>query len=66
MQRPKASISDMRSITKLAIASAFLALLVDIPLYIGLSLGGVRRLVYHLSGTEPVASITENVESKSL
>lgn len=66
MQRPKASISDLRSIAKPAVASASLALLVEIPLCIGLSLGGVRRFAYYLSGTEPVASITEKMWRVSL
>lgn len=61
MQKPRASFGDLRSIAKPAATSASLALLVEIPLCIGLSLGGVKSFAYYLSQAEPVALITEKM-----
>jgi len=61
MQQPRASFGDLRSISKPAATSASLALLVEIPLCIGLSLGGVKSFAYYLSQAEPVALITEKM-----
>lgn len=61
MQQPRASFGDLRSIAKPAATSASLALLVEIPLCIGLSLGGVKSFAYYLSQAEPVALITEKM-----
>lgn len=66
MQKPRASFGDLRTIAKPTGTSAFLALPVEIPLCIGLSLDGVKSFAYYLSEAEPVALITEKMRRVSI
>lgn len=59
--KPCASFRDLKTIATPAVVSASLALLIEIPLCIGLSLGGVRGFAYYLSQAEPVALIAEKM-----
>ncbi|PQE20421.1 hypothetical protein CJF30_00001723 [Rutstroemia sp. NJR-2017a BBW] len=60
-KKPKATLSDLYTISRPAFVSCAIALAVEIPFCIFLSLWGIRKFSFYLSESEPVALITEKM-----
>ncbi|ESZ93119.1 hypothetical protein SBOR_6491 [Sclerotinia borealis F-4128] len=60
-KKPKAEREDILKIIHPALLSSLLALLLEIPLCIFLSLWGIKSLSYYLSSSHTVAAITEHM-----
>jgi Na+-driven multidrug efflux pump len=57
-RRPKATWRDVLYISRPALTSLFLALVVEVPVAIFLSLFGARAFAFYLSGSHEVADVT--------
>ncbi|PQE22578.1 hypothetical protein CJF31_00001505 [Rutstroemia sp. NJR-2017a BVV2] len=60
-KKPKATLRDLYTISRPAFVSCAIALAVEIPFCIFLSLWGIRKFSFYLSESEPVALITEKM-----
>ncbi|KAL2058342.1 hypothetical protein ABVK25_001070 [Lepraria finkii] len=61
MRKPKASRRDLTEIVHPAFISCIIALIVEVPICVCLSLRGMESFAYHLSGSTDVALITKKM-----
>ncbi|KAM3086135.1 hypothetical protein ACMFMF_000092 [Clarireedia jacksonii] len=60
-RKPKATRRDLYTISRPAFVSCAIALAVEVPFCIFLSLWGIRKFSFYISESEPVALITEKM-----
>ncbi|PMD38401.1 hypothetical protein L207DRAFT_514310 [Hyaloscypha variabilis F] len=61
LKNPKASKQDLLVITRSAWRSCLIALALEVPICIFLSLWGIKQFAFYLSESEPVATITQHM-----
>jgi Na+-driven multidrug efflux pump len=61
VKKPKATKKDLLAIMRPAFTSLCIALAVEVPLCIFLSLWGIKEFAYYLSNSDPVAEITQKM-----
>ncbi|KAH8793271.1 hypothetical protein BGZ57DRAFT_938170 [Hyaloscypha finlandica] len=61
LKNPKASKEDLLVITRLAWRSCLIALALEVPICILLSIWGIKQFAFYLSESEPVALITQHM-----